>query len=399
MSRAHRRSLLLSFALAACGCGRQGPAVESPVDRPREPSPTGQRLVYIAGSTKKVCQLTGDLDRQTGRPTRSLTNQRAGVRATDLGSSFEHDGRLVFLFGDTHGKPGDRDALASTISRDPEQIDLDFLRGDDGTWRPLEVPGVSLGAFEVPSHGVSLGGKMYVLFTTDHTPQRTMGRSVLAVSTDGGRQFRRLYDFSTTHFINVAFWKSDDWLYAFGSGEYRRSSVRLARIRPADVERAAAWEYLADAGPDGMPRWSHAQPDAAPLFHHDVVGELSVAYCPSVERYVLLYNSGEPRGIVMRSAAQPWGPWSDAAIIFDPWQDGGYGHFLHIAAGFRPAEDGLSDPGREAEWGGEYGPFVMPRYTTGNAACCRIYYTMSTWNPYQVVVMQSDLRLEAEHTD
>jgi hypothetical protein len=55
--------------------------------------------------------------------------------------------------------------------------------------------------------------------------------------------------------------------------------------------------------------------------------------------------------------------------------------------------DGLSDPGREAEWGGEYGPYLMARFTIGVGGGCRIYYTMSTRNPYQVMVMQSDLRL------
>ena len=44
--------------------------------------------------------------------------------------------------------------------------------------------------------------------------------------------------------------------------------------------------------------------------------------------------------------------------------------------------------------GGEYGPYVMSRFTTETAGRCRLYYTMSTWNPYQVVVMQSDFRLE-----
>lgn len=56
--------------------------------------------------------------------------------------------------------------------------------------------------------------------------------------------------------------------------------------------------------------------------------------------------------------------------------------------------DSLSDPNRQDEWGGEYGPFIMPRYTTEIGDRCRIFYTMSTWNPYEVMVMRSDLRLE-----
>jgi hypothetical protein len=59
-------------------------------------------LVYVPNSTQRVCQLTGDFDRAAGIPTLSQTHKRFGVIATDLGSSFEHKGKLYFLFGDTH---------------------------------------------------------------------------------------------------------------------------------------------------------------------------------------------------------------------------------------------------------------------------------------------------------
>jgi hypothetical protein len=77
-------------------------------------------------------------------------------------------------------------------------------------------------------------------------------------------------------------------------------------------------------------------------------------------------------------------------VVFDPgWAGTGYGEFMHV----RDAPDGLSDPGRENEWGGEYGPYVIDRYTralpTGRAA---VYFTMSTWNPYNVMAMTVVLR-------
>jgi len=352
-----------------------------------------RRLAYVADSTRKVCQLTGDEDRQTRQPTLSRTKSRAGVIGTDLGSSFEHNGKLVFLFGDTQGKPGARDALAWTRSRDPEQIELEFLCGRDGTWLPLEVPGIGQGAFEVPSCGVSVGGAMYVVFTTDHTARKTMGRSVLAESHNEGRTFRQVYELSRDKFINVALWKSEPWLYLFGSGDYRRSSVSLARVELDRIGQRDAFRYFRGVAADGNPQWSVTEQEAAVLFRHDVVGELSVAFCPWVDRYVMLYNSSVPRGIAMRSARQPWGPWSELEIVFQPWRDRGYGHFMHVANRSRPDADQLHDPGRAGESGGEYGPYLMARYTTGDANGCRIYYTMSTWNPYQVVVMRSDLRL------
>ena len=61
----------------------------------------------------------------------------------------------------------------------------------------------------------------------------------------------------------------------------------------------------------------------------------------------------------------------------------------------KDAPDGLSDPGREHEWGGEYGPYVIDRYTRalpgGRAA---VYFVLSTWNPYNVVEMRMVLQAE-----
>ncbi len=350
-------------------------------------------LVFVPESTKKVCQLTGDFDRALMKPTLSQTAERYGVTATDLGSSFEHKGRLYFLFGDTHGQSGDLDAVAWTTSTDPEKISLDFYRGKGGKWLPPSVPGIKQGAFEVPSGGVSIGGTMYVVFTTDHTEKKVMGRSVVASSDDDGRTFTVRYDLSRDKFINVSILPADGWLYIYGSGDYRKSSVCLARVRPADLGVRSKLKYFGGNGSDGQTRWVGREVDATPLFQHDVVGELSVAYLGPVKRYVMLYNSKKPRGITMRSAAAPSGPWSDGNVLFEPWRDEGYGRFIHISSTFQGKSDAIGDPQQDETWGGEYGPYIMGRFSSGSDHRCRVYYTMSTWNPYQVVIMQSDLRL------
>jgi len=82
------------------------------------------------------------------------------------------------------------------------------------------------------------------------------------------------------------------------------------------------------------------------------------------------------------------------AIVFHPWKDRGYGYFMHGLSWYGASADKLADPGRERQWGGEYGSYIMARYTTGDADGRRIYYVMSTWNPYQVVVMRTDLKLQ-----
>ncbi|HEV2972569.1 MAG TPA: DUF4185 domain-containing protein [Pirellulales bacterium] len=360
-------------------------------------SAAGQsELVYVPNSTKRICQLTGDLDRTSGMPTLSQTGKRFGVESTDLGSSFEHKGRLYFLFGDTNGRPGARDAVAWTTSANPAKIVLEFFKAPDGKWLPPTVPGISLGAFEIPSGGISVGGAIYVVFTTDHTAAKTMGRSVLAVSRDDGRTWKMLYELSRDKFINVSMLVADGWLFIFGSGDYRKSTVCLARVRPNEIAQRTKLEFFGGIEPSREPKWSPREANATPLFPNNQIGEFSVAYLEPAKRLVMLYNSGKPRGIVMRSAELPRGPWSEGTVIFDPGRDDGYGHFIHISTRAEGRHDGLSDPGRTEVWGGEYGPYLMARFTTGSNGQCRIYYTMSTWNPYQVVVMQSDLKLAGD---
>src|SRR4051794_40724246 len=68
----------------------------------------GMRRVFgfVRGTTRKVHQLTGEQDRERGVPTLNRTESTVGMFGTDLGASFEHDGRLWFLFGDTVSSVG-----------------------------------------------------------------------------------------------------------------------------------------------------------------------------------------------------------------------------------------------------------------------------------------------------
>ena len=52
------------------------------------------RLQLVSGSTRKVCQLTEEHDRERGQPAVNPTESRFRLVGTDLGSSFEHGGLL-----------------------------------------------------------------------------------------------------------------------------------------------------------------------------------------------------------------------------------------------------------------------------------------------------------------
>jgi uncharacterized protein DUF4185 len=375
---------LLPFGLLPLAAGS---AQESPVPFP--------------GTAVKVEQLTGDNDRARGIATRSRTGERFGLGATDLGSSFEHDGKLWFLFGDSAGRPRARDAIAWTEAETPEDLVLEFPLAEDGLWAPLTVEGIGQAAFEIPSYGISVGGRVYAVFTTDHSQSAVMGRSVFTLQDeDRPARFHPLWDLSSSHFINVALAtaRRSDFrglpasrnLLIWGSGTYRRSSVRLACLPEGRVEQRAALRYLQRVDADGRPSWSKQEEDALPLFEHDQVGEFSVAWIAPLKRWLMLYNSEDPRGIVMRTAELPWGPWSEARVLFDPFLDHGYGHFLHAAHVPRRL-DNFHDPGHPNKWGGEYGPYLIPRFVRGDEERCTVFFTMSVWNPYQVVLMRADI--------
>jgi hypothetical protein len=138
-------------------------------------------LRHEIGSTIKLEQLLGEEDKERHQPTLSRTVTRYKLQGTELGYSFEHQGRLHFLFGDTVGQL-DRalDTIATTEASDPERgVRLDFLTAAGAPYLTVELPGIRMGAFEVPVSGISLGGQMYVVVSTNHSLDSATDRSVL----------------------------------------------------------------------------------------------------------------------------------------------------------------------------------------------------------------------------
>lgn len=396
---------------------------------------------YVPGSTRKVCQLTGERDHETHLPTASRTASRFGLVAADLGDSFEYKGRLVFLFGDSlatptfHGHPnGFSDPPRSPLANDavafadplrPDRIRLDFTTNALGAYgNPVVLgadgkPAITLGTNEVPVAGLALAGRMVVVFATDNPhrnakPPEPLGfatRSVVGVSEDDGRTFRYCYDLSRgpdARFINVALAHGPDgFLYIWGTrggDNYRKSAVFFARKQLSDLLRPGGMAYFTGFGPLGAPRFSPRESEAAPLFAEPMeprhaTGELGVEWNPYVKRWVMLYNCQDRDadhlpGIWMRTAEHAWGPWSDPQTIFNPQRDGGYGHFIHRAVTPQdPVDDGLAPPAARNRWGGAYAPSFLSRFTTGDAARGRstFFYTVSTWIPYGQVVLRSTI--------
>lgn len=395
----------------------------------------------------KIIQLTGDAGSVVHKP-----DGCPGIRGTDLGSSFLHQGQYYFLFGDTHWENCDKwktfDAIARTSERDAArglhlQFHCSYLLID---------PAVSQREYEVPLDGFSFKENMFVFFSTGYCRhyhlgtekhRKVMGHSILTrcvetnpdfdtSSPDTPLKFKYLSQFSHNKFINVSVEMveaeaiatyhlpaREKGLLIWGTGSYRNDNMYLAFLN-LDDERMT--DNLFSSTPiafnqlgvtffagekNGEPTWSVREEDAVPLFYPAAIGELSVRWNSKLNRWVCMYGSGpeDPIGlaIVMRIAHKPWGPWSRRRLVLD-WVADGMGYrvgpnrqprFIHDAKVSptdpdNPGDNIIEPPVNRG--GAAYAPYQLPHHTRGTPLGFILYYVLSTWNPYQVVQMRHEIR-------
>ncbi len=376
----------------------------------------GPVITYVPGSTVKLEQLLGEEDKERHQPTLSQTVTRYGLEGTDLGHSFEHQGRAYFLFGDTVGRLGHAlDTIATTDARDPEQgVRLDFLTvGRD--YLTIQPPGISMGAFETPAGGISLGGQMYVAVKTNHAPDWSTDRSVLTKFTLPAtfQPLRTVSQLPSGHFLTLSLHAEPGpgplaglppggpFVLIWGTGTYRKSDAYLSIVPAAAFESGQGTRYFAGLDAAGAPTWSDKESDAAPIVQNGTLGDVSVTWCQSLGLWLMTCDSRDPApaGILFSYSATPWGPWSEPQIVFNAVRDGARGKFIHDPH-LKP-DDGLAGPvigkgqaNPDAVEGGTYAPYVVERWTKVQGSELDIYYVLSTWNPYVVVLMKSRLTVE-----
>jgi len=366
----------------------------------------------------KLAQVTGDVDATPTpwgerTPTLSASLSTAGIRGTDLGVRIDHDGRSFLLFGDTHWTSRwltTRDSIAEVTDTGPRQ----GLPGVRFHGSPLKLVGgrTTMREYDLPLDAFSTGGELYGFFSSNHFHRRrVMGRSVLARAEDpqlvidpasrrAPVRFRVLGTFSDRHFINVSTQLVGDDLLIWGSGPYRASVPRLAKLDRDALARLAMAQDTDRLGLrywDGL-GWSDHEEDAAPLFSPAALGELSVRWVPAAGVCLMLAGSGpeDPIGpaITLRIAPNPWGPWSPRLRLLD-WVATGMSHadpftrFIKAAGEGDPVGDRIF-PGQADGTGAAYAPYLFDARMDGAELVLR--YTLSTWNPYQVVLMQHRLR-------
>lgn len=258
-------------------------------------------------STFKVSQLTGDIDRETGKQTINQTGKRFRIFGSDLGVSFIHNGKLYFLFGDTNRRDPDAGLPASAFPGEDfneKLTDLDAIAytTNDRAYNGIEltfnhtypyVEDIVQLTGEHPIEGISLNNNdMYVFFTTDLQPDSLVPtRTILAKSSDNGIYFgKSFYTLSTKKFIHISCEIINNekiaglpttigkGLLIWGSGVHRKSDIFLAHIPLNEITNKSSIRYFAgfESLSSKKPIWKINEEEAKPLFKADCVGELSL---------------------------------------------------------------------------------------------------------------------------
>jgi hypothetical protein len=473
------------------------------------------QLTYTAGTTHKIEQVNGDCDWSvwdatvttdaTGKiinpdpvcvPTLSQTVTRADVLGQGLGYSFESDGQLIFLFGDTigattgHGdgidyspwttvqnsfqyQAGDTMASSTTQHSEDGLLLNYFLANGSSPSHALVVQpmyttpqtfpdgttgtALPMGADDIPNSGINLDGQIYIVANSgtlgtgsghDHSQDYSVltkfdpaaqtfaaGRTISSVNTGGHFVYLAMQEFQL--FPGLPFpGFNDDFVAIFGVGHYRQSNIYLSIVPKSGFESGEGTLYYTGTDNFGLPTWGESDgPTDVPVVtdldpSNPTIGNLSVNYSRPLGLWLMTFDggrAGDPSdpdspgetGMYFTYATEPWGPWATPQKIFNDCQYGALGSYMFyyavnqaangcptaLPAGTTtfPASAGPAGPtiGPQVPPGnpplttraGAFAPEMIGRFTEIQGNTLKIYYTLSTWNPYAVVEMESDFQI------
>ncbi len=246
----------------------------------------------------------------------------------------------------------------------------------------------------------------------------------------------------------------DNYLLMWGrpgfSGEQGRQAqlYLMAQRLPIPTDSAGHFRFrpsfFAGTRAQGHePKWSFLESEAKPLAldgivdgspHEDrvLVNQTAMSYLPPpVDKWIMLYggdvpdvllvdpvnsrNVPSPGAIMVRFADNPWGPWTppapylspgNPAVPGDPYGPGGFlFHYACVDQGsatcartdpHRPLDvlnPECSPPPFPFDIGRLYGANVIDAYTRPDGhGGLDFYWNVSTWNPYGVMLMKSNIR-------
>lgn len=416
--------------------GRAG--VRTAAARIAQPSATTTALVTTptALTSTPVGWVTGQ--RNTAFPGLSWpqTNntQWANVYGSDLGIMWFNgvNGKTQLAFGDTFSAPnmtGDWRSNVLLLSDDTNLSDgLSLIRtGPAYQFIPAarnEVYFIGSEVTNIPTSALYANGDNFVSYmsvkswdtpgrwTTNYSAvskyDEATGKWVLQRSTirpAGVFRAQKAYSAGDQNFQQMAYVLEPEskvapgetrYVYAFGTPAGRAGSAYLSRVPEDSVTVLRKYEYW-----NGN-RWVNDQsraeavigdsPNSPGLFGWAIdlannpnffggymagftgaktggnVSEMSVQYNEYLDKYVVLYGNGA-NNVILRTADSPEGPWTDPITIATSIQYPGlYAPMIHPLSGTGQLTDSSGEP------------------DDGN-----LYWNMSIWSNYNVVLMKTDL--------
>jgi hypothetical protein len=395
-------------------------------------------------SSTPVGWVTGVNNPQPGilTPYIPQTNNTSGfnIYGTDLGIMWDNmqEGDTHYIltaFGDTFSGPnmtGNWRSNVLLLSTDTKLYNgLSLLQTGPAYQFIPSYPG-ALGLFgsevtNIPTSGIAVLGKQYVNYmsvkswdtpgswTTNYSAvsvyNPTTDKWVVAPSTIRSAGWFRSstpYVAGSQNFQQAAYvlepedQVGDDgirYLYAFGTPSGRQGSAYLSRVAEGSVTDLSQYEYWdgnSSTWVKGNPAVATAvigsQNDTRPIigFFVDIandpnvlggvlgglvgakqggnVSEMSVQYNDYLDKYVVMYGDGA-NNVQMRVADTPEGPWSDPIMVASSVQYPGlYAPMIHPWSGTGELTD-----------------------AAGNPDVSNLYWNMSIWGDYNVVMMKTDL--------
>lgn len=307
------------------------------------------------------------------------TNELYNVGGTDLGIVWElQPGHYGLFFGDTFGSDfypnfvnpgpngGNWRSNVLLFSEDQDLSDgliISNAAMDENGKNAREIcyggkDGSGNGDWtSIPTAAIRANGADYVHYMNIRNWAGWVTNfSSLYKSTNDGYTWERCQNVkfgSTSNFGQVGYFKKDGYVYMIGTITGRDNKPHLARFLEKDIENQMEYEFWNGGG------WVKGNEEVAiPLFD-DIAGELSIAYHPEFEKWILLYFNGARYEISFRSADHINGVWSEPQKLVDGWQ------YAQL-----------------------YGSYIHPLSLKGNT----LYFIMSMWLPYNSYLMSVKLK-------
>lgn len=151
---------------------------------------------------------------------------------------------------------------------------------------------------------------------------------------------------------------TDGFVYSYGTPSGRLGTLYLSRVPEPDILDLTKYQYW-----NGT-TWVNGTPSAAvSILPGEKVSELSVQYNEYLNKYIVMYDDGA--NIVIRTAYQPQGAWSNSTVLVTTSQlPGKYAPMIH-------------------PWSGtSYVPESERKY---------LFWNVSTWDDYETRFMRTDL--------